>query len=68
MAANIEDNREKSIEKIKELEKKTFYLAAENEKLIKNLKAIEEDYRSLIEIMERAEKWLSSRTRVDSRK
>ncbi|HEY2422095.1 MAG TPA: RsfA family transcriptional regulator, partial [Neobacillus sp.] len=39
-----------------ELEKKAFYLAAENERLSKNLKAIEEDYRSLIEIMERARK------------
>jgi len=41
---------------IRDLEKKAFYLAAENEKLSKNLKAIEEDYRSLIEIMERARK------------
>ncbi|AZU61414.1 RsfA family transcriptional regulator [Neobacillus mesonae] len=52
----MEDERDKSIEKIKELEKKTYYLAAENERLSKNLKAIEEDYRSLIEIMERARK------------
>jgi prespore-specific regulator len=49
-------NQEKAADKIQELEKKTFYLAAENEKLAKNLKAIEEDYRSLIEIMERARK------------
>ncbi|MCM3568795.1 RsfA family transcriptional regulator [Neobacillus mesonae] len=48
--------RENAVEKIKELEKKTYYLAAENERLTKNLKAIEEDYRSLIEIMERARK------------
>ncbi|MGG3466560.1 RsfA family transcriptional regulator [Neobacillus pocheonensis] len=52
----IAEDRNKSIEKIKELEKKTYYLAAENERLTKNLKAIEEDYRSLIEIMERARK------------
>jgi prespore-specific regulator len=52
----IEEDREKSLEKIKDLEKKTYYLAAENEKLSKNLHAIEEDYRSLIEIMERARK------------
>lgn len=52
----ITEDRNKSIEKIKELEKKTYYLAAENERLTKNLKAIEEDYRSLIEIMERARK------------
>lgn len=42
--------------KIKNLEKQTYYLAAENEKLIKELKMIEEDYRALIEIMERARK------------
>lgn len=56
VSSSIEDDRKKSIEKIKELEKKTYYLAAENERLSKNLKAIEEDYRSLIEIMERARK------------
>lgn len=55
-SSSIEEDRKKSSEKIKELEKKTFYLAAENERLAKNLKAIEEDYRSLIEIMERARK------------
>lgn len=53
---NFEEDRKNSLDKIKELEKKTFYLAAENERLSKNLKAIEEDYRSLIEIMERARK------------
>ncbi len=51
-----EEERKKSDEKIKELEKKAYSLAAENERLNKNLKAIEEDYRSLIEIMERARK------------
>ncbi|MEH7414212.1 RsfA family transcriptional regulator [Neobacillus drentensis] len=55
-SSGFEEERKKSIEKIKELEKKTYYLAAENERLSKNLKAIEEDYRSLIEIMERARK------------
>ncbi|MEC1520962.1 RsfA family transcriptional regulator [Neobacillus niacini] len=55
-ASSIEEAREKSIQKIKELEKKSYSLAAENERLAKNLKAIEEDYRSLIEIMERARK------------
>ncbi|MEH7436021.1 RsfA family transcriptional regulator [Neobacillus drentensis] len=54
--ASYEEDRMNSLDKIKELEKKTFYLAAENERLSKNLKAIEEDYRSLIEIMERARK------------
>jgi prespore-specific regulator len=55
-ASTIEEVKEKSIQKIKELEKKSYSLAAENERLAKNLKAIEEDYRSLIEIMERARK------------
>ncbi|WP_413301485.1 RsfA family transcriptional regulator [Bacillus sp. 1P10SD] len=53
---SYEEDRNHSLDKIKELEKKTFYLAAENERLSKNLRAIEEDYRSLIEIMERARK------------
>jgi prespore-specific regulator len=56
VSSGFEAEREKSYDKIKELEKKTYYLAAENERLTKNLKAIEEDYRSLIEIMERARK------------
>ncbi|WP_160720184.1 RsfA family transcriptional regulator [Bacillus sp. USDA818B3_A] len=55
-SSGFETERKKSVDKIKELEKKTYYLAAENERLSKNLKAIEEDYRSLIEIMERARK------------
>ncbi|WP_045515395.1 RsfA family transcriptional regulator [Neobacillus niacini] len=55
-ATNIEEAKEKSFQKIKELEKKSYSLIAENERLTKNLKAIEEDYRSLIEIMERARK------------
>ncbi|MBS4211956.1 MULTISPECIES: RsfA family transcriptional regulator [Neobacillus] len=54
--AELEEGSRKSSEKIKELEKKTYYLAAENERLTENLKAIEEDYRSLLEIMERARK------------
>lgn len=56
VTTNVEEDREKSVEKIKNLEKKTYSLTTENERLSKNLKAIEEDYRSLIEIMERARK------------
>lgn len=41
---------------ISDLEKKIYYLATENEKLSLELKTIENDYRSLIEIMERARK------------
>ncbi len=55
-SSNIETALEKSNEKIQVLEKKTYSLTTENERLTKNLKAIEEDYRSLIEIMERARK------------
>lgn len=42
--------------KVQELEKKVYYLAAENEKLAKELNMIEQDYTALIEIMERARK------------
>jgi prespore-specific regulator len=56
ISSSIQEAKEKSYEKIKELEKKAYSLAVENERLTKNLKAIEEDYRSLIEIMERARK------------
>lgn len=56
VAAEVQSDREQSLEKIKELEKKTYYLAAENERLENDLKAMEADYRSLIEIMERARK------------
>lgn len=52
----VQVEREQSIDLVKDLEKKVFYLAAENEKLAKNLKEIEEDYRSLIEVMEKARK------------
>ncbi len=55
-ASSIEEAKEKSIQKLKDLEKKSYLLIAENERLTKNIKAIEEDYRSLIEIMERARK------------
>lgn len=42
--------------KIQELERKNYYLATENEKLAKELQTIEQDYKALIEIMERARK------------
>src|SRR5690606_15775960 len=50
------DELEKYKNKVHELEKKVYQLAAENEKLTKELKMIEEDYTALIEIMERARK------------
>ncbi|MGG0717791.1 RsfA family transcriptional regulator [Robertmurraya massiliosenegalensis] len=45
-----------SQEKIQELEKKVAFLTAENESLKKELQTIEQDYKALIEIMERARK------------
>jgi prespore-specific regulator len=53
---SMEADRKGSLERIKELEKQTYYLAAENERLSKSLKSVEEDYRSLMEIMEKARK------------
>jgi prespore-specific regulator len=50
-----EENK-KQQDNISDLEKKIYYLASENEKLSLELKTIENDYRSLIEIMERARK------------
>ncbi|MGJ7910573.1 RsfA family transcriptional regulator [Neobacillus sp. LXY-1] len=52
----LEEDREKAYEKIKELEKQTYYLSSENERLATSLKSIEEDYLSLLEIMEKARK------------
>lgn len=43
-------------EKVHGLEKQIYYLSAENEKLETQLKSMEEDYRALIDIMERARK------------
>ncbi|MBN6887044.1 prespore-specific regulator [Cytobacillus horneckiae] len=43
-------------ERIQQLEKQTYYLAAENEKLINEIQSIEQDYKALVEIMERARK------------
>ncbi|MCS0787336.1 RsfA family transcriptional regulator [Cytobacillus firmus] len=42
--------------RIQELEKQMYYLAAENEKLIKELNTMEQDYKALVEIMESARK------------
>ncbi|KAF0822454.1 hypothetical protein ABE29_15370 [Cytobacillus firmus] len=42
--------------RIQELEKQMYYLAAENEKLIKELNTLEQDYKALVEIMESARK------------
>jgi prespore-specific regulator len=50
------EEKKKQQNNIKDLEKKIYHLAAENEKLSLELKTIQSDYRSLIEIMERARK------------
>ncbi|KON89204.1 hypothetical protein AF332_21945 [Sporosarcina globispora] len=42
--------------RIQELEKQMYYLAAENEKLIKELNTVEQNYKALVEIMESARK------------
>lgn len=53
------DELEKYKHKVHELEKKVYHLAAENEKLTKELQMMEKDYTTLIEIMERARKMVS---------
>lgn len=53
---NQSENLDQYKGKIKVLEKQARDLTAENDKLTKELKMIEEDYRALIEIMERARK------------
>ncbi|MGN7174810.1 hypothetical protein BK139_17950 [Paenibacillus sp. FSL R5-0490] len=45
-----------ALKRIQELEKQMYYLAAENEKLIKELNTLEQDYKALVEIMESARK------------
>jgi prespore-specific regulator len=50
------EEKRRQQENVNDLEKKIYYLASENEKLSLELKTIENDYRSLIEIMERARK------------
>lgn len=51
-----QDSLDEHKEKIRGLEKQIYYLSAENEKLETQLKSMEEDYRALIDIMERARK------------
>ena len=54
--SNQAENLEKYEIKIKNLEKQLYYATVENEKVLKDLRMIEEDYKALIEIMERARK------------
>lgn len=53
--AGVGKNRQ-SDQRVKELERKIYYLSAENEKLETQLKSMEEDYHAMIDIMERARK------------
>lgn len=48
--------------KIISLEKQTFYLAAENERLLKEIQTLEQDYKALVEIMEKARKMVVLKT------
>ncbi|TKC18560.1 RsfA family transcriptional regulator [Robertmurraya kyonggiensis] len=50
------ENTDGQSEKIHELEQKVYTLSAEKEKLLNELQTIEQDYKALIEIMERARK------------
>ncbi|QED47433.1 RsfA family transcriptional regulator [Cytobacillus dafuensis] len=54
--------------RIQQLEKQLYYLASENEKLIKELNTIEKDYKALIEIMERARKMVGLRNDITQAK
>lgn len=49
-----DDEIKQSQEIMRELEQKIYHLTVENEKLTKELTVIQKDYKSLIEIMERA--------------
>lgn len=55
-------------ERIQTLEKQLYYLASENEKLINEIKMIEKDYKSLIEIMERARKMVEMKNEDSQQK
>ncbi|MEK4199488.1 RsfA family transcriptional regulator [Cytobacillus sp. FSL K6-0265] len=48
--------------KITSLEKQTYYLAAENERLLKEIQTLEQDYKALVEIMEKARKMVVLKT------
>ena len=51
-----DENIKTNEERIQNLEKQLYYLASENEKLLKDLNSIQSDYKALINIMERARK------------
>lgn len=55
-ATGNQESLDEHKEKIRGLERQIYYLSAENEKLETQLKSMEEDYRALIDIMERARK------------
>lgn len=55
-------------ERIQTLEKQLYYLASENEKLINEINMIEKDYKSLIEIMERARKMVGMKNEDSQQK
>jgi prespore-specific regulator len=61
VTASSQESLNEQKEKIHGLEKQIYYLSAENEKLETQLKSMEEDYRALIDIMERARKRVGPR-------
>ncbi|WP_423409947.1 RsfA family transcriptional regulator [Heyndrickxia sp. MSNUG] len=61
LASGNKESLDEHKEKIHSLEKQIYYLSAENEKLETQLKSMEEDYRALIDIMERARKRVGPR-------
>ena len=67
-SAAVLSDQEQSQEKIKEFEKKIADLTAENERLEKEFQALQADYRSLIEIMERARKMVVQEDRLQKGK
>ena len=67
-SAAVFSDKVQSQEKIKELEKKIADLTAENERLEKELQLLQADYRALIEIMERARKFVVQEDRLQKGK
>lgn len=55
-------------EQIEKLEKQLYYLASENEKLLKDLNSVQKDYRALLDIMERARKMVELKEEASEQK
>jgi len=55
-------------ERIQTLEKQLYYLASENERLIKDLSKIEKNYKELVEVMEKAIKMVVQKDEMTKQK